>query len=81
MNILIRNISRNVTEAELRKLFTPFGTISSVNIVLDDDTGKSKGFGFVEMPELKEAKQAVYKLNGMALDGEKIRVKSTKRRN
>ena len=79
MNILVRNLPRTMSEMELRALFAPFGTIASLNIVMDENTGKSKGFGFVEMPDLKEAKQAIYKLNGHKADGEKLRVKSTRR--
>lgn len=77
MNILIRNLSRKTTESELRELFTPFGKISSLNIVMDEKTGRSKGFGFVEMDDPKEAKHAIQALNGKVIDGEKVRVKST----
>ncbi len=79
MNILIRNLSRKITEAELMKLFTPYGTVSSLNIVMDDKTKTSKGFGFVEMQDLKQAKRAIQGLNGKKIDGEKIRVKSTRK--
>ncbi len=77
MNILIRNLSRTITESQVRELFSPFGTISSLNIVMDEKTNSSKGFGFVEMEDLKEAKSAIQALNGKKIDGEKIRVKST----
>ena len=77
MNILVRNLPRQVTEAELKQLFTPFGTITSLNIVMDELTNKSKGFGYVEMPDLKQAKAAVQALNGRKIDKETIRVKST----
>lgn len=80
MNILIRNLSRKTTEADLRSLFSPHGTISSLNIVKDKATNTSKGFGFVEMEDLKEAKSAVQALNGKKVDGETIRVKSTRRK-
>ncbi len=61
------------------KLFTPYGTVSSLNIVMDDKTKASKGFGFVEMQDLKQAKSAIQGLNGKKIDGEKIRVKSTRK--
>ncbi|AFG38214.1 RNA recognition motif domain-containing protein [Spirochaeta africana] len=77
MNILIRNLPRRVTETELRQLFTPYGEITALNIVMDPQTRTSKGFGFVEMPEVKQAKAAIHGLNGKKIDGQAIRVKST----
>lgn len=79
MKILVRNLSRKTTEAELMALFTPFGTVSSLNIVMDEATKTSKGFGFVEMSDMKQAKSAIQGLNGKKVDGEKIRVKTTKK--
>jgi len=80
MNILIRKISRKTTEGDLQKLFSQYGTVTSLNIVMDEKTGNSKGFGFVEMEDLTEAKAAIQALNGKLLDGEKIRVKTTRRK-
>lgn len=80
MNILVRKLPRSTTEAELRALFTPFGTISVLNIVVDEVTKKSKGFGFVEMPNSKEAIVAIKALNSTEVDGEIIRVKSTRQK-
>lgn len=80
MNILIRNMPRTMKEEDLMKLFTPYGTVSSLNIVMDENTNQSKGFGFVEMSDIKQAKSAIQGLNGKKIDGEKIRVKSTKSR-
>jgi RNA recognition motif-containing protein len=77
MNILIRNLSRKITESDLREMFSPFGEISSLNLVMDEKTNLSKGFGFVEMDDPKEAKSAIQALNGKKIDGEKIRVKMT----
>jgi RNA recognition motif-containing protein len=77
MNILIRNLSRKITESDIREMFSPFGEISSLNIVMDEKTNTSKGFGFVEMGDPKEAKSAIQALNGKKIDGEKIRVKMT----
>ncbi len=79
MNILVRNLSRKTTESDLMKLFSPYGSVKGLNIVMDNETGKSKGFGFVEMEDLKEGKAAIQALNGKEVDGEKIRVKTTRR--
>ncbi|MEY8204360.1 MAG: RNA-binding protein [Bermanella sp.] len=75
MKLLIRNLSRSTSEDEIRRIFASYGQVQSCNLVLDKATGKSKGFGFVEMPNNGEAKQAVKNLNGMELGGKNIRVK------
>ncbi|HAK46039.1 MAG TPA: RNA-binding protein [Spirochaeta sp.] len=80
MNILVRKLPRTTTEEELRALFTPFGTISSLNIVEDQVTKTSKGFGFVEMPNRNEGVAAIQALNGKKLGDKIIRVKGTKKR-
>jgi RNA recognition motif-containing protein len=76
MNILIRNLERSVTEAELTDLFKPFGKVQSATVVLDAATGKSKGFGFVEMPNGREAIKAIKALNTLKVKGMGIRVKA-----
>ena len=78
MRLLVRNMSRNTTEKELRDLFETFGSVQSCVIVNDAETGTSKGFGFVEMPKSGDAKAAMLRLNGQRLDGEAIRVKRAK---
>ncbi len=75
MKILIRNLARTTTEAELLTLFESHGTVQSCNLVMDKATDSSKGFGFVEMPKNGEAKAAIKMLNGMDIAGNKIRVK------
>ena len=75
MKILIRNLARTTTEAELRSLFETHGAVQSCTLVLDKDTQLSKGFGFVEMPKAGEAKAAISTLNGTLVAGFKIRVK------
>ena len=75
MKLLIRNLARKSTEAELRALFEAFGSVQSCNLVLDKKSGGSKGFAFVEMPKPGEAKAAVKSLNGKAMDGNILRVK------
>ena len=81
---MIRNLARSTTKDNLVKLFQECGELNSLSLVMDKETNKSKGFGFAEMPDKKEAQKAIKKLNGMILDGEKIRVKtvatSSKRR-
>ena len=71
-------MSRQTTQEELQDLFESFGSVQSCVIVNDPETGKSKGFGFVEMPKPGEAKAAVHHLNGFELDGESLRVKRAK---
>ena len=78
MNIQITDLSRKITEDELIKLFTAYGTVSSTTIVMDKVTGKSKGFGFVEMADEKEALLAIEKLNKTKVGGQRIRVKKAK---
>jgi len=80
VNILIRNLSRLTTEGEIQGLFNPFGSVRSVTIVMDAKTGKSKGFGFVEMPDAEEAAKAIKTLNRKTVRGESIRVKLSKSR-
>lgn len=75
MRILVRNLSRNTTEPELRELFESFGAVQSCVIVSDVETGHSKGFGFVDMPKPGDAKAAVKQLNGRTVRGAVIRVK------
>ena len=75
MKLLIRNLDRNTTEAELRAMFEPFGRVQSCTLVIEKETGQSKGFGFVEMPRPGDAKAAMKSLNGMEVAGHKIRVK------
>ena len=75
MKLLIRNIARSMTESELQSLFEPFGSVQSCSLVMDKDTGESKGFGFVEMPKQGDAKAAMKSINGKEIAGSKIRVK------
>ena len=75
MKLLIRNLARTITEAELRAMFEAHGSVQSCSLVLDKATGGSKGFGFVEMPKQGEAKAAMKLLNGKDIAGSKIRVK------
>ncbi|WP_018982623.1 RNA recognition motif domain-containing protein [Salinimonas chungwhensis] len=75
MKLLVRNLDRATTEEELKSLFEKFGSVQSCNLVIDSDTGKSKGFGFVEMPKVVEAKAALQNLDGTPIGDNKIRVR------
>jgi RNA recognition motif-containing protein len=74
MKIFIGNLSYNVTEEDLRQSFTAFGQVTSVTVVKDKESGRSKGFGFVEMTVQSEAHSAICVLNGKALKGRTITV-------
>jgi len=75
MKLLVRNLAPSTSKAALEKLFAQHGTIQSCALVLDEETGNSKGFGFVTMQHVGEAKTAMKALNGMKLHGYQIRVK------
>ena len=74
MNIYIGNLSYNITEDALRSMFEAFGEIESAKVITDKFTGRSKGFGFVEMPSNSEADQAIKALNGKFIEGRNIKV-------
>ncbi|MFA5554106.1 MAG: RNA-binding protein [Phycisphaerae bacterium] len=74
MNIYVGNLSRDVTEDDLRQAFGSFGQVDTVNIVKDRFTGESRGFGFVEMPTKAEAEAAVNEMNGQDLKGRALNV-------
>ncbi|PLX30083.1 MAG: RNA-binding protein [Ignavibacteria bacterium] len=80
MNIYVGNISYNITDTQLRETFEEFGAVDSVNIITDRDTGRPKGFAFVEMKDDGEARAAIDKLNGMNLDGRNLNVNEAKPR-
>jgi RNA recognition motif-containing protein len=75
MKILVRNLSRDTTEAELLALFGEYGAVQYCKLVMDRVTGKSKGFGFVEMPRAGQARVAIRELNAREIGGSRIRVK------
>ena len=75
MKLLVRNLARTTTEQALREMFEAHGKVQSCSLVIDKNTGKSKGFAFVEIPRPGDAKAAVKTLNGKELDGNIIRVK------
>ena len=79
MNIYAGNLPWELTEQELKTAFEEFGEVDSVTIIKDRFTGKSRGFGFVEMPNKEEADSAVSGLNGKEISGRKIRVNEARR--
>lgn len=74
MNIYVGNISRELTDNDIRKAFEEFGEVASVNIIKDRLTGQSKGFGFVEMPNKEQAENAIKSLDGQRMNGRAINV-------
>jgi len=74
MNIYVGNLSFEAGEDDLRKAFEEFGTVSNVTILKDKFSGKSRGFGFVEMPSNDEAKAAIDGLNGRDIKGRSLKV-------
>ena len=73
MKMYVGNLPWSVGDAELNQLFAEFGTVESASVVTDRETGRSRGFGFVEMPQ-NEAQQAMQKLNGHTVDSRELRV-------
>jgi len=79
--LYIGNISYNTSEEELEKAFSEAGNVESCDIITERGTGRSKGFGFVEMSTEEEAKKAIELLNGEKLDGRPLKVDEAKPRN
>ncbi len=80
MNIYVGNVSWQLTEEDLSAKFAEFGAVDSAKIITDRETGRSKGFGFVEMPNQAEAEKAIEELNGKELDGRAMKVNESKPR-
>ena len=80
MNIYVGNLSYGMSEDELRDAFGAFGEVSSVKILMDRETGRSRGFGFVEMPNKSEAEAAIAQLNGKDLGGRALRINEARPR-
>jgi len=73
-NIFVGNLSFNTTEDELRQLFSAYGQVDRVSIMTDRDTGRSRGFGFVEMANTEDGEKAIAALNGSQLGGRTLNV-------
>lgn len=72
--LYVGNLSYNTTETELRDLFSQAGTVASVELIKDRDTGSSKGFAFIEMGSQSEAEKAISTFNGYSLDNRELKV-------
>ncbi len=80
MNLYVGNLAYSITEADLRTAFEAFGAVDRASVITDRDSGRSKGFGFVEMPNNSEADAAIKALNETALDGRNIKVNEARPR-
>lgn len=80
MNIYAGNLPWDLSEDELREVFTAFGEVSSAKIIVDKFSGRSRGFGFVEMPNKKEGEAAIADLNGKEMKGRALRVSEARPR-
>jgi RNA recognition motif-containing protein len=80
MNIYVGNLSYGMSESELRDAFAVYGEVSSAKILIDRETGRSRGFGFVEMPNQSEGEAAISQLNGKDLGGRALRINEARPR-
>src|SRR5439155_13063760 len=78
MNIYVSNLGFNVQDEDLKDFFAPYGEITSTKVITDRETGKSRGFGFVEMPDDAAAKKAIAELDQAMVEGRAIRVVEAK---
>lgn len=81
MNIFVSNLGFSTQVEDLKKLFTTYGIVASVSIIIDKITDRSRGFGFIDMPESMEAEKAILALNGTMIDGRLIKVNESKKKN
>jgi RNA recognition motif-containing protein len=80
MNIYVGNLSYDMSEEALREAFAEYGDVSSAKILSDRETGRSRGFGFVEMPNQSEGEAAIAQLNGKDIGGRALRVNEARPR-
>ena len=78
MNIYVGNLSRQAVETELRSIFAAFGEVKTVKIIKDNLTGESRGFAFVEMPEEKQALEAIRNLDSKEFESRRLKVNEAK---
>lgn len=78
MNIYVSNLSFDLLDEDLKGFFTPYGEVSSAKIITDRETGRSRGFGFVEMADSASAKKAIDELNGADVEGRALNVNEAK---
>jgi len=81
MNIYIGNLPYTISEDELRDLFAAHGEVTSANIIMDRDSGRSKGFGFIEMPDNAQGEAAINVINETDVQGRSVRVNEARPRN
>ena len=79
MNIYVSNLGFNVQNEDLKKHFSKYGEVSSVNIIIDKVTNRSRGFAFVDMKDTQSAENAIRELNGLTLDNRAIKVNEARR--
>jgi RNA recognition motif-containing protein len=80
MNIFVGNLAYTATEEEIRQLFEEYGAVDTIRLATDRDTGRPRGFGFVEMPDTTEAQAAIDGLNGTSLGGRPLTVNEARPR-
>lgn len=80
MNIYVSNLNFNLQDEDLREFFTPYGEVTSAKIISDRETGRSRGFGFVEMSDNTASQKAIAELNDATVDGRSIKVMEAKPR-
>ena len=80
LKLYVGNLSYETTDAALEQMFAAHGTVKSAQVIMDRDTGRSKGFGFVEMGSDNEAQQAIQAMNGQQVDGRSLTVNEAKPR-
>ena len=78
MNIYVGNLPYSIGDSELEQIFGEFGSVSDCKIITDRDTGRSKGFGFIEMANQEEGEEAIKQLDGKEIDGRNIKVNVAK---
>ena len=78
MNIYVSNLSFNIQDEDLREFFAPYGEVTSAKIINDRESGRSRGFGFVEMSDDAASKKAIAELNGSEVDGRTMKVMEAK---
>ena len=80
MNIFIGNLSYEVSDEDLKTLFSQFGSVISAKVIVDSDTGQSRGFGFVELESKDQGQKAIAGLNGVELKGRTVKVNEARPR-
>ncbi|HED09115.1 MAG TPA: RNA-binding protein [Caldithrix abyssi] len=80
MNIYVGNLSYDMTDEELQQVFEEYGPVTKVNIIIDRDSGRSKGFGFVEMESTDDGEKAIQELDGQEIKGRSLKVNQARPR-